>query len=653
MLTRLADKIALTGGSLVVQAISRPEVESIDFGDCLLPYTVSQPFQLALGCSFSTELCSFVAQALSSQAADKRYAFAGAVRCGIMRDPMSVSASEFFSEDPYLTATLLKGFNTDRGLGFVFTDALGQGRYVSRTVDARALYELYLYPLIRSGYVAAAIQLDGGYLNGEEVCNSPLVTYTYSEYIQPDAMIFSQFGSNLGIKGLLSSGAYQLGATANDKKEIAQAVDDKQIDVGKLNRSVERTLATLINVHSYYYESRTKTSVAEVVAPNLVFDCSVLLKNDGALPANTTLTYFGNPSDFEDGKDYDILPIDRAEQSAGKFNVFLITADDEELPAVEKALSAVARRHTVVAVVCNSHALPIEKITAANAVLFCPIKPTVTQIVEMLFEIEPRGHLPFTWCKTQAAYPCNNKKFNQRGDFRYESLYNGYLLFNNFATNEVLYPFGHGLSYTRFEISKLKVKGVGTTLAVEFDIKNVGGRAGFALCQAYATSLSKTVYGISKRLVAFAPVELETGEVKHISMDADMSEFGAYDEQECDFVTIGGKYRVDVGLSSADIRASADAKISGETKAVIGLDEKTAPSYYAVDKAFAPSAPEIEKLLKVPFIQKIEYHRDLDLPSEESVKKSFKKSEKSVSKEALPLLRYKIKTTPEKYLPKR
>lgn len=652
MMTRLADKIALTGGSLAVQSISRPKVESIDFGDCLLPYNVMQPFQLALGCSFSTELCSFVAQALSAQAADKRYAFAGAVRCGLMRDPMSVSASEFFSEDAFLTASLLKGYNSDRGLGFVFTDALGQGRYMSRSVDQRALYEVYLYPLIKSGYAAAAIQLDAGYLNGDDVCNSPIVGYTYSEYIQPDAMIFSQFGSSLGVKGLVSSGAYQLGANADCKNEIAAAVDSKEIDIDKLNRSIERTLATLINTHDFY-KNRAKTEVAQAVLPNLVFDCSVLLKNDGALPTNITPAYFGNSAEFENGKNYEILPIEQAEQKAGEFNVFIITVNSEaELASVEKIIAAVARRHTVVAVVCSSYALPIEKLMCANAVLYCPIKPTITQLVEMLFEIEPRGHLPFTWCKTDAAYACNNKKYNQRGDFRYESLYNGYLLFNNFANDEVLFPFGHGLGYTSYEISKLKVKGTGTTLVAEFDIKNTGDKAGAALCQAYATSLAKTVYGISKRLVAYTHVELEKGEVKHVTLDADMSEFAVYDENECEFVTIGGKYRLDIGLSSTDIRASGEAKTEGETRVVIGLDEKNAPAYYAVGKPFVPTAPEIEKLLKVPFVKKIEYHKELDLPRPEFIKKPLKKAEKSASKEILPLLKYKISTTPEKFVPK-
>ena len=120
---RLPDKTALTGGGISVAAMDRPKIEKTEFGDCVMPYYTSR-YQLALGCTFSRELAIGVAKAMAYKAAQKRTAFGGAVRGGILRDPMSVDACEFFSEDRFLTSELLKCFDSSNGLGFVYTNCL-------------------------------------------------------------------------------------------------------------------------------------------------------------------------------------------------------------------------------------------------------------------------------------------------------------------------------------------------------------------------------------------------------------------------------------------------------------------------------------------------------------------------------------------------
>ncbi|MCH5165966.1 MAG: fibronectin type III-like domain-contianing protein [Clostridiales bacterium] len=649
---RLSDKTALTGGGISIAAMDRPKIEKTDFGDCVMPYYTAR-YQLALGCSFSREFACGVAKAMAFQAAKKRAAFGGAVRGGIIRDPMSVSACEFFSEDQVLTSELLKCFDGSNGLGFVYTDCLGQGAFTNRTVDKRTLYELYLYPLVKAGENAAALQLDGGYLNGENVCLSREVADAMTRFIKNDAMLFTQYRKSAAADGFAATGncAYTLGQTPIEKRSLVRAVENGEIMDGKINRLVERTLATMVKVHDFYKNGIGE--LAESNMPDFYAESSVLLKNDGVLPCPAkTTTVFGDCEHFEDGKKYALIPIRESQQKIGSLNIFLIS-NYEEQGIPQETVSAIMGASAVaptVAVLCGACATPVTFADKVNALMFCPGVTCVSQVMKLLTYESPSGRLPFTWCKSKSDYPSVNKKFTPRGDFRYESVYNGYALFNNFSS-DVLYPFGHGLDYTEYAIGKISVKSDGTKLHVEFDVKNVGDRAGTAVCQAYISLQNSTVYGLTKRLAAFERVHLERGESKHIATDIDANDFAVYDENNDCFVTVGGKYTVEIGLSSRDIRAHGEAKIAVGSKVNVGLNEKIAPSYYAVGKPFEPAAPEIEKLLKVPFIKKPDVYPDLMRPSEQSVKKQLKRIDKTAPYSVRALLRYKILTTPERNRP--
>lgn len=649
---RPQDKAALCGGGLSTPATTRPKLEKTDFGDALLPYSVTEPLALALGCTFSPELCGAVARYHAATAAENSLAFAGVVHAGIIRDPMSVTASEFFSEDPVLTKELLKSFDGAYGIGFVFTDCLGQGRFVNRTVDGRALHELYLMPLARAGRLAAAVQLDGGYLNGKKVCSDPDIFELYANCVDDDVPILTQYGDAQGetVEQIMGNGrSYLLGLSGDDRRMLASYAANGLISEITLNRSIERTLTHIVKIHDVY-KSDLNEALDKAALPDIATESAVLLKNDGLLPVpDGSITVFGDASAFEDGARRGVKPIASAPDGLGSINLFLVTGYEETgVDALTARIihGACAAAKTVVAL-CGACAADID-LNAANAVLFCPGAPTVKDVVSMLRGDEtPRGRLPFTWCKSRGAYPCNNKKFIARGDFRYDSMYNGYLLHNNFKTDAVLYPFGHGLDYTEYELSKLELKSVENNIDVEFVIKNVGGRNGTAVCQAYITLQGAPVYGLTKRFAAFKRVPLDTTENASVKMHIDMRDFAVYDESAMSSAVLGGKYRVEVGLSSTDIRLSAECKVAAGSRSNAGLSQKLAPAYYNVGKKFEPSAPEIERLLKVPFIKKPDEHPELAPPKSAATKRLVKKVLKSAPVHVQALLKYKIENTPK------
>ncbi len=641
---KLTEKTALVGGGITTCAVDGIGIETVCLTEELDPYFASEPSAVAMGCTFSHSLSAAVGKARSIAAADEENVFAGVIGCGLILDPMKSDAADFISEDPIVVSELLKSYASAGVIGYVFTDALGQGRYVNRTIDSRALYELYLYPLSHAGAYAGGLQLDGGYVNGKCVASSRSVYDIYSSYIPNDAMIMTQYGDGDAMSVVSGGGAYLLGADAAQKKRIAKAVESGDLFENKLNKCVERTLSSVVKAHEFY----KKPYDTELPPCNIIYDSAVLLKNDGVLPTEKTISLFGDASMFDDSAAHYVQPIKNAAKKHGTFNVFLITdyAGGIDAETMQIICTASTTAKTVV-VLCGGVAVELgELMECANAVMYMPYCPNVYAIVQLLTAVAPRGHLPFTWCKEQKSYPRNNAKYLERGDFRYESMYNGYMLFNNFEPEAVAYPFGHGLDYTKYEISQFKIDCDKLVISLDFVIKNSGAFAGTALLQAYVTYLGDNVYGLSKRLASFRRVALEKTENSMIHMDINLNDLAVYDESNNALTPVGGRYLVELGLSSTDIRASAQIKVPAGSRVNAGLNSSVAPSYYAVGKRFEPTAPEIEKLLKVPFIKKPDEHPELDPPQPAKTKRLIKKAEKSASPRLITRIKYKIENTP-------
>jgi beta-glucosidase len=184
-----------------------------------------------------------------------------------------------------------------------------------------------------------------------------------------------------------------------------------------------------------------------------------------------------------------------------------------------------------------------------------------TALARVLFgDVNPSGKLPCTYPRQLAdigahalgAYPGKN------GTVEYtEGLLVGYRWFDakNIAP---LFPFGHGLSYTTFKYSGLRlVPGTdptGPILTVECTITNTGSRAGAEIAQVYLHQAKPSLPRPPKELKGFGKVMLQPGESKTVSIKLDRRAFAFYDPAQSGWIAEADDFTVHVGASSRDLR---------------------------------------------------------------------------------------------------
>lgn len=122
-----------------------------------------------------------------------------------------------------------------------------------------------------------------------------------------------------------------------------------------------------------------------------------------------------------------------------------------------------------------------------------------------------------------------------------------------------MYAFGHGLNYTNFAYSDLKVSG-GETIAANFTVTNTGQRDGADVPQLYLTDAAGEK---RMRLLGFERVELRPGESRQVSLTADPRLLARFDPIAKLWRITNGPYAVALGKSANDIVITGSADLSG------------------------------------------------------------------------------------------
>ena len=178
-----------------------------------------------------------------------------------------------------------------------------------------------------------------------------------------------------------------------------------------------------------------------------------------------------------------------------------------------------------------------------------------TAIANVLFgTVNPSGKLPFTWPKRLADSPAyavgsqNNNRVNYQ-----EGIFIGYRHFDT-KNIEPQFPFGYGLSYTTFDYQNLKLSETNGLVSATIAVINSGHVTGAETVQLYVREMNPIVPRPIHELKAFKKIQLAPGEVKKVAFVLGRDAFSYFSTASGDWRVQPGKFEIQVGDSSRDIR---------------------------------------------------------------------------------------------------
>jgi beta-glucosidase len=225
---------------------------------------------------------------------------------------------------------------------------------------------------------------------------------------------------------------------------------------------------------------------------------------------------------------------------------------DIELPAVQQrmleALHATGK--PVVLVLTTGSALAVRWAQGnlpAIVLAWYPGQQGGNAVADVLFgDANPAGRLPVTFYESASQLPRFADYAMEGRTYRY-------------FRGQPLYPFGHGLSYTRFEYSGLRLSrarvGRDDVLEVSLDVKNVGARDGDEVVQMYVRDVDAKPPSATRQLRGFERVRLKAGDETRVRFRlVPERDLAHYDETRKALAVAPGEFEVEAGASSRDIR---------------------------------------------------------------------------------------------------
>lgn len=453
---------------------------------------------------------------------------------------------------------------------------------------------------------------------------------------------------------------------ANDAAIVA-AVKAGAVDEKTLDRAVERNLRLYFRVQEGRGAARPFDPAAHhALARRAAAEASVLLKNEGGalpLPKKGKIAFLGafaKTPRYQGGGSSHINPTridcawDEASRSlSGKvelsYSAGYDPADSRPVPALlAEARSAAAAADAAVVFVGltddfesegfdrghlrmpESHvALIREAASAAKKTIVvlsngAPVEmPWLSEVdavvegylggqaggsaaVDVLFgDAEPSGRLAETFPLRLEDNPSylNFPGGREAVEYR-EGVFVGYRHYDT-RSAPVLFPFGFGLSYTRFEYSGIAVDkerlSDQETVTVGVTVRNAGSRAGKEVVQLYVGDEEASVPRPRKELKGFEKIELAPGESKTVSFTLDARAFAFWDTAASRWRAEQGTYALHLGSSSADIRATVRVELSETAPRPKTYDRNTVVSDLLAHPAFARAGVPLLAVLRAVF----------------------------------------------------
>lgn len=558
----------------------------------------------------------------------------GTPNVNLHRDPLNGRLFEGYSEDPCVVSELAPYFAEGvQAAGVVAnvkhfaannqeTDRMG----VNEIISERALRELYL-PGFKACVEKGCKTVMSAYnkINGIPCAqNSWLLKDVLREEWGFEGFVMSDWGAVYDRVGGQQSGNDVTMPGPREIGSLIRAVEEGRLKTEDVDKACENYLKILLEmpVMKGVQYPQIDSAYSMKAAYEAACEGITLLKNTGVLPLkrDSHVSFYGNKSKkfvecgtgsaaviteastnlydsacavvggeriryqtVTDQTDVVVVTVGvSGGEGADRQNMDMDQADRHML---EEAIADAKRIGKPVVLILNISG-PIELmeyIEDADAVL-CVYLPGMAggkAAADILFGIKnPSGKLPLTFPKYYRDTPTY---FNFPGEYQEvnygEGIYVGYRYYDK-KKIEPLFPFGHGLSYTTFELSDLCVPKTAfsqsDTVEVSLKIRNTGVYAGAEVVQLYICDPESKLDRPVKELKKFRKVYVNPGETKEILFTLTKEELGCYDTKLGRFVTEPGEFKILIGTSSRNIvmEASMEAEcpspyeLSGKTEIV-------------------------------------------------------------------------------------
>lgn len=494
-----------------------------------------------------------------------------------------------------------------------------------------------------------------------------LLTRILKEEWGHSGLVVTDWGAiNDRVEGLRAGVELEMPGLPNgNDASIVAAVRSGRLDEAVLDRAVERLLTLILKADETLSTDLSYDKDAHhALARRVAAEGAVLLKNEDnllPLPDHAKIALIGrfakypryqgagsslmNPTRLDtlyeelgalDGKENTIYAdgytdkgdvidqalIEAALESAKKADIVVVCAgltdmDEVEgldrahmkLPAGHDALihALAAAHHKVVVVLSNGS--PVEMPWAGNV---CAIlegylggQAGAGGVADILTgRVNPSGKLAETFPHRLEDNPSHYYFPAGPATVEYrESLYVGYRYYDS-VSQEVLFPFGHGLSYTTFEYNQLQLSQASIAddgvLTVTFKVKNTGQVAGQEIVQLYVRDVESTPFRPQKELKGFAKIELQPGAETTVSIELDKRAFAWYNTDLKDWAVEAGQFEILVGASSGDLRLNTSLQVTSALQAASISEQDSSPVYHYFPKGASVSQKDFESLLGRP-----------------------------------------------------
>ncbi len=509
---------------------------------------------------------------------------------------------------------------------------------VNAVMDERTLREIYLAPFEMAVKEAAPWSVMGAYnrVNGTYCCeNNKLMLDILRDEWGFDGMVVSDWTAITDKVGSVKNGCdLEMPGPSMRDQEVLDALETGVLSMADLNDRVRRVLQFVQRALMNKKEVKVDYARAHEVSRRAAEESTVLLKNqDDILPLNSNLKIvvlgeqaadvmqgggcakldperLSPPLDELRKRNPDLVYapgytgdapdeklINEAKVAAADADVALVfvgTTYSIESEGFDRAHMRVADSHlalirevakvnkNVIVMISSGSAVEVhqfDKDVKAIFQLWYPGQAAGEALVRLLYgEVSPSGKLSETYPVHLENTPVFDNGHVNVEEVEYkEGLFVGYRYYGT-KKIPVQYPFGHGLTYTTFEYSGLKLSQRdlknGDQLEVSLNVTNTGGVKAKETVQIYVHDVRSQYPRPEQELKGFAKVELKPGETKRISATLDERAFAYYVPHLSKFAVETGEFEIRVGADSRDIRLTELVRFESQDGVTIPLTDR-------------------------------------------------------------------------------